>query len=94
MKNVFLFNENPKPLSQYYSTTKIHNYVKKCLPLQNPKLLASQCLAHISYLNRDIINRNNSSDNHYRKYCIIEDTHIYETANTTLFYMRRPSSTT
>ena len=24
MKMGFLFNENPKPLSQYYSTTKIH----------------------------------------------------------------------
>ena len=28
---IFLFNENPKPLSQYYSTTKIHQCVKYCL---------------------------------------------------------------
>ena len=27
----FFLNENPKPLSQYYSTTKIHQYVKYCL---------------------------------------------------------------
>ena len=27
----FLFNENPKPLSQYYSTTKVHQSVKYCL---------------------------------------------------------------